>query len=92
MIGGEIADGGGGITSPVAQEEEDVDARLDWAGCGGLRTEVGDGLIVYGIIIIVKGDERFCGLADMLGGDVPRYEKVPDEEHEVHEGPKLDRP
>ena len=36
MIGGKIADGGGGIASPVAQAEEDVDARLDWAGCGGL--------------------------------------------------------
>ena len=44
MIGGIIADGGGGITPLVAQAEEDVNARLDWAGCGGLQTEVGDGL------------------------------------------------
>ena len=34
MIGGKIDDGGGGIASPIAQAEEDVDARLDWAGCG----------------------------------------------------------
>ena len=28
----------------------------------------------------------------MLGGSVPGEEEVPDKEHEVHEGPKLDRP
>ena len=32
MIGGKITDGGGGIASPVAQAEEDVDAHLEWAG------------------------------------------------------------
>ena len=32
MIGGKTTDGGGGIASPVAQAEEDVDAHLDWAG------------------------------------------------------------
>ena len=29
MIGGKIADGGGGFASPFVQAEEDVDARLD---------------------------------------------------------------
>ena len=29
MTGGKIADGGGGIVSPVAQAEEDVDAPLE---------------------------------------------------------------
>ena len=53
MIGGIIADGGGGTTPLVAQAEEDVDARLDWAGCGGLRTELGDGLTADGILLIV---------------------------------------
>ena len=33
MVGGEIVDGGGGISYPVRQTEEDVGARLDWAGC-----------------------------------------------------------
>ena len=53
MIGGIIADGGGGTTALVAQAEEDVDVRLDWAGCGRLRTELGDGLTADGILLIV---------------------------------------
>ena len=92
MIGGEISDGGGGIATLVAQSEEDVDARLDWTGCGGLRTEVGDGLAADGILLIVEGDDNLGGLAEMLGGSVPWEEEVPDEEREVHEGPELDRP
>ena len=32
MIGGKITDGGGGIVLPVAQAEEDIDARLYWEG------------------------------------------------------------
>ena len=32
IIGGKIADGGGGIASLVAQAEEDVNAHLEWAG------------------------------------------------------------
>ena len=59
MIGEIIADGGCGITPLVVQAEEDADARLDWAGCGGLRTEVGDGLTLDGILLIVEGDEKF---------------------------------
>ena len=92
MIREIIADGGGGITPLVAQVEEDVDARLDWAGCGGLRTELGDGLAADGILLIVEGDQNLSGLAEMLGGSVPREEEVPNEEHKVHEGPELDRP
>ena len=92
MIGGIIADGGGGITPLIAQMEEDVDARLDWAGCGRLRTEVGDSPAADGILLIVEGDDNLSGLAEMLGGSVPGEEGVPDEEHEVYEGPELDRP
>ena len=84
MIGGKISDGGGGIATLVAQAEEDVNARFDWAGCGGLKTEVGDGLAVDGIFLIVEGDENLGGLAEMLGGSVPGEEEVPDEEHEAH--------
>ena len=86
MIGGKIADGGGGIASLVAQAEEDADARLDWAGCSGLRTEVGDSLTADGILLIIEGDENLGGLAEILGGSVPREEEVPGEEHEVHGG------
>ena len=31
------------------------------------------------------------GPAEMLGGSVPWDEEVPDEEHNIHEGPELDR-
>ena len=40
-----------------------------------------------GILLIVEGDENLSGLAEMLDGSVPGEEEVPDEEHEVHEGP-----
>ena len=36
MIGGGIADGGGGIASLVTQAEEDANAHLEWAGYSGL--------------------------------------------------------
>ena len=92
MIGGKISDGGGGIASLVAQAEEDIDARLDWAGCSGLRKEVGDSLTTDGIILIFEGDENLGGLEEMLCGSAPGEEEVPGEEHEVHEGPELDHP
>ena len=41
MIGGKIVDGGGGIATLVAQTEEDVDARLEWAGYGRLKNGSG---------------------------------------------------
>ena len=91
MIGEIIADGGCGITPLVVQAEEDADARLDWAGCGGLRTEVGDGLAVDGILLIVEGDDNLSGLAEIIGRSVSGEEEIPDEEHEVHEGLELDR-
>ena len=92
MIGGIIADGGGGITPLVAQAEEDVDARLDLAGYGGLGTEVGDGLAANGIFLIIEGEDNLSGLAEMLGRSVPGKEEFPDKEHEVREGSELDRP
>ena len=74
------------------QTEEDVDVRLDWAGCIRLRTEVGDGLATDGILLIVEGDDNLDGLVVMLDGSVPGEEQVPDKEHEVHEGTGLDPP
>ena len=62
LIGGKIGDGGGGITTLAVQVEEYVDARLDWAGCGRLRPEAGDGLAVDGILLIVEGDDNLGGL------------------------------
>ena len=53
---------------------------------------MGDGLAADGILLIVEDDQNLSGLAEMLGGSVPREEEVPDEEHKVHEGPELDRP
>ena len=44
-----------------------------------------------GILLIVKGDDNLGGLAKILSRNVPGEEKVPDKEHEVHEGPELDR-
>ena len=62
MIGGIIADGGGGITPLAVQAEEDVDACIDWSGCGGLGTEVGYGLAADGILLIVESEENLSGL------------------------------
>ena len=91
MIGGKIADGGGGIAYPVAQAEEYSNTCFEWEGCGGLRPEVGYGLTADGIFRIVKGDDNLCGIAEMIGGGVPGEEKIPYEEHKAHEGPELDR-
>ena len=55
--------GGGGIASLVTQAEEDVSARLDWAGCSRLRPEAGDGLTADGILLIFEGDGILCGIA-----------------------------
>ena len=92
MIGGKITDGGSGIISLVAQVEEDVDDRLDWTGCGGIRIELRDGLTVDYILLIVEGDENLDGLAEIIGGGVPGEKKVYNEEHKVCEGRELDRP
>ena len=92
MIRRKIAGGDGRIASLVVQAEEDVDTRLDWAGCSRLRTEVRDCLTADGILLIVEGDDNFCGMAEMLSGNVPGEEKVPNKEHKVHEGPGLDCP
>ena len=61
----------------VAEAEEDVDACLDRAGCGGLGAEVGYGLTTDGILLIVEGDEHLCGIAEMLGGVSPGRIKSP---------------
>ena len=63
IIEGEIADRYGGIASLVVQAEGVVHASLDWEGCGGLRTEVGDSLTTDRILLIVEDDENLGGLA-----------------------------
>ena len=93
IIGGEIADGGGRIVSLIAQAEEDVDARLEWTGYVGLRTEVGDGFTADGILLIVEGDDILGGIPEILrGGGFPGEDKFPGKEQEFHKGPELDRP
>ena len=92
VIRGEIANGGGEISSPGVQAEEDFGACLDWAGYGGLGPEVGDGPAAGGILLIIEGDEYFCSVSEMVVRGVPREEKFPNKEYEVHEGPYLDRP
>ena len=87
MIRVEIAEGGGGIASLALHTEEDIYARIDWSGCGGLRTEMGDSLTMDGIILIVEGDDNLGGLSEMLGGSVPGEETFPNKEHKVHKGP-----
>ena len=53
---------------------------------------MGDDLNVYGILLIVKGEDNFSGPAEILGQSIPGEEEVPNEEHDIHEGPELDRP
>ena len=80
------------MTPLVTEAEEDVDACLDGAGCGGLGAEVGDCLAADGILLIVEGEDNLSCPAEMIGRSVPREEEVPYEEHEIHEGPELDCP
>ena len=48
-----VADWGGRVASMLLQTEEDVDARSNLAGCGGLRSEVRYGLTSDGILLVV---------------------------------------
>ena len=50
-----------------------------------------DGLTVDVILLIVKGGDNLCGMAEMLSRGVPGEEKVPNNEHEAHEGTELER-
>ena len=56
-----------------SKEEEDVDARSNWAGCRGLQSEVRDGLTLDVIIPVVQGKENLYGMLKVLnwgvGGD-----------------------
>ena len=51
-----------------------------------------DGLTADGIVLIFQGNDNTGGLVEILGGGVPREEKVPDEEHKVYKRPELDHP
>ena len=51
-----------------------------------------DGLTADGILLIVEGGDNLSCPVEILGGSVSGEEKVPDKEHEVHEGSELDRP
>ena len=53
---------------------------------------MGYGLVKDGILLIVEGDDNLGGLVKMLNGSVPGEEEAPDEKHEFHEEPELDRP
>ena len=53
---------------------------------------MGDSLAVDGILMIVEGEDNLIDPAEMLGRSVPGEEEVPDEEHNIHEGPEFDRP
>ena len=53
---------------------------------------MGDSLTADGILLIFEGDDNLGGLVKMLDGSVPGEEEAPDEKHEFHEEPELDRP
>ena len=53
--------------------------------------EVGDILATDGILLIVDGEDNLSLLEKPLSGSVPGEDEVPDKEHNIHEGPELDR-
>ena len=50
------------------------------------------GLTLHGILMVVHSEENLCGVLEVLNQGVGWEELVPDEEHELQEGPELDCP
>ena len=59
----------------------------DWVGRQGPRSEVRYGLTSDGILLVVQGEDDLCGMLEMLNQGVGGEAMVPDEEHQVQEGP-----
>ena len=47
---------------------------------------------MHGILLVVQSEENLCGVLEVLNQGVGWEELVPDEEHELQEGPELDCP
>ena len=47
------------------QAEEDADARLNWAGCRRLRSEMRDGLTLDGILLVVQGEDNMGDVLEL---------------------------
>ena len=58
MRGRVVSDCGGRITVILPLAEDDVDARLNWAGGWALRSEVRDGLTSDGILLVVQSEDN----------------------------------
>ena len=72
------------------QTKEDVDDRSDRAGCRGVWFEVKDSLPSDVIFLVFQGEDNLSGLMEVLNWGVHGDETVPDEEHEIQEGPEID--
>ena len=46
-----------------------------------------DGITSNGILLVVQGEDDLCGMLEMLNQGVGGEAMVPDEEHQVQEGP-----
>ena len=73
-----MLNGGGGGEYVFLHAEEDIDARLDWAGCWGIRFEVRNGLTSDNILLVVQGEENMCSVLEFFNWGVGWEELVPD--------------
>ena len=51
-----------------------------------------DTLASNGVLLVVQDEDDLCGVLEMIDQGIDREEMVPNEEHEVQEGPELDCP
>ena len=92
MRGRVVADCGGGITAMLSLGEEDIDARLNWAGCWALWSEVRYGLALDGVLLVIQGEDDLGDVLEPLDLGILGEEGVSGEEEEVHEGTELHCP
>ena len=58
-----------------SQAEKYVDARSNWAGCWGLRSEAIDGLTLDGVLLVVHGEDNLGDGLELLDWGICR-EKI----------------
>ena len=59
--------------------KEDIDSRLDWAGCGGLQSEMRYGFTSDGVLLDVHGEDNLGDVLELIDWGACGEELVPNE-------------
>ena len=75
-----------------SQAEEDVDARSNWEGWWEIRSEIRDGLILDGVLLVVQGEDNLSDMLKLIDQGVGGEEVVAGRGYTFEEGTELDGP